>query len=364
MKYIVKDNQIGFVMKNGRFVKTIGAGKYNYSSLLGYTVKIEVMEDELKFDEVPFEILMKDSAFAAKVKRFVIPDGEVGFIYRNGSLVNCAKKNEYIFWNIFEEMDIKTYSMESDEVQTELSKNMMEYVPMKYYTKVVVPEGAVALLYLSKKLTRTLESGIYYFWNYKREVEAKVVNLKWQELAIAGQEILTKDKIGIRINVVCSYRITDAVKAVSERSNLGDSIYSFIQMTVRELVGNYRLDEILEKKVEIGSELMEIAKKSEADFFVTFASFGIKDIILPGEIRDIMNTVLVAEKKAQANVIERREEVASTRSLMNTAKLMEENETLFQLKKLEYLERICNRVGEVSVSNGGNVLEQLSKMML
>ena len=86
--------------------------------------------------------------------------------------------------------------------------------------------------------------------------------------------------------------------------------------------------------------------------------------VVPGEIRDIMNTVLVAEKKAQANVIERREEVASTRSLMNTAKLMEENETLFQLKKLEYLERICNRVGEVSVSNGGNVLEQLSKMML
>ena len=342
----------------------MGAGKYNYSALMGYSVKLEVMEGELHFAEVPFEILMKDSNFAGKVRKFVIPDGEAGFIYRNSSLVNCAKKNEYIFWNVFEEMDVKTYSMESDEIQDELTKNMMEYVPMKYYTKVVVPEGSVALLYLNKQFERTLSSGIYYFWNYKREVEAKVVNLKWQELAIAGQEILTKDKIGIRINVVCSYRITDAVKAVSERNNLGDSIYSFIQMTVRELVGNYRLDEILEKKVEIGDELKKIAKKNEDDFYVTFASFGIKDIILPGEIRDIMNTVLVAEKKAQANVIERREEVASTRSLMNTAKLMEENETLFQLKKLEYLERICSQVGEISVSNGGNVLEQLSKMMV
>ena len=364
MKYIVRDNQIGFVMKNGRFMKTVGAGKYYFSNLLGYSMKVEVMEGELEFDEIPFEILMKDPYFAGKVKRFVIADGEIGFLFRNGCLVNCANKKEYIFWNVFEEMEIKTYSMESDEVQNELSKNMMEYVPMKYYTKVIVSEGEVALLYLGKKHERTLEPGIYYFWNYKREVEAKVVNLKWQELTIAGQEILTRDKIGIRINVVCSYRITDAEKAVSERNNLGDSIYSFIQMTVRELVGNYRLDEILEKKVEIGNELMEIVKKSEADFYVTFASFGIKDIILPGEIRDIMNTVLVAEKKAQANVIERREEVASTRSLMNTAKLMEENETLFQLKKLEYLERICSRVGEVSLSNGGNVLEQLSKMML
>ena len=364
MKYIVKDNQMGFVMKNGRFVKTIGSGKYNYSTKLGYTVNIETMEGEMTFNEIPYEILMKNSAFASRVKKFDIPDGEVGFIYRNGKLVNCAKKNEYIFWNVFEEMEIKTYSMESAQVQAELTRNMMEYVPVKYYTKVVVAEGAVALLYINKKFTETLESGIYYFWNYKREVEARVVNLKWQELVIAGQEILTKDKIGIRINVVCSYKITDAIKAVSERNNLGDAIYSFIQMTVRELVGNYRLDEILEKKVEISEELKEIAKKNEADFYVTFASFGIKDIILPGEIRDIMNTVLVAEKKAQANVIERREEVASTRSLMNTAKLMEENETLFQLKKLEYLERICGRVGEISVSNGSNVLEQLSKMMV
>ena len=89
---------------------------------------------------------------------------------------------------------------------------------------------------------------------------------------------------------------------------------------------------------------------------------GIKDIILPGEIRDIMNTVLVAEKKAQANVITRREEVASTRSLLNTARLMEENKTLYQLKELEYLERICDKVGTISITGGHGVLEQLKEL--
>lgn len=80
------------------------------------------------------------------------------------------------------------------------------------------------------------------------------------------------------------------------------------------------------------------------------------------EIRDIMNTVLVAEKKAQANVITRREEVASTRSLLNTARLMEENKTLYQLKELEYLERICDKVGTISITRGQGVLEQLKEL--
>ena len=76
-----------------------------------------------------------------------------------------------------------------------------------------------------------------------------------------------------------------------------------------------------------------------------------------------MNTVLVAEKKAQANVITRREEVASTRSLLNTAKLMEDNKTLYKLKELEYLERICDKVGEISVSGNGSLIEQLGKLV-
>ena len=98
-------------------------------------------------------------------------------------------------------------------------------------------------------------------------------------------------------------------------------------------------------------------------FCIEIITAGIKDIILPGEIREIMNSVLVAEKKAQANVIARREEVASTRSLLNTAKLMDENKTLYKLKELEYLERICDRVGDISINSNAGIVEQLGTLM-
>lgn len=119
----------------------------------------------------------------------------------------------------------------------------------------------------------------------------------------------------------------------------------------------------MELKETISQEIFEKLKENEKTFYVEFIAAGIKDIILPGEIKDIMNSVLVAEKTAQANVISRREEVASTRSLLNTAKLMDENKTLYKLKELEYLERICDRVGEISVNGNSGLVEQLGQLM-
>jgi hypothetical protein len=73
--------------------------------------------------------------------------------------------------------------------------------------------------------------------------------------------------------------------------------------------------------------------------------------------------VLLAEKKAQANIITRREETASTRSLLNTAKIMDENQTLFRLKELEFLEKICEKIGTISLTGGGNLLEKLNSLL-
>ena len=165
------------------------------------------------------------------------------------------------------------------------------------------------------------------------------------------------------MNVTCTYKIQDAVALSENIKNLEQQMYSFAQLIIRELTGNYKLDEILELKEQISKEVFLKLKENENTFYVEFLSAGIKDIILPGEIKDIMNSVLVAEKAAQANVISRREEVASTRSLLNTAKLMDENKTLYRLKELEYLERICDRVGEISVNGNAGLIEQLGQLV-
>jgi regulator of protease activity HflC (stomatin/prohibitin superfamily) len=220
-----------------------------------------------------------------------------------------------------------------------------------------------ARLYYDEKFVKLLEPGIYYFWNSSTKVTFGLVDTRSLQMDISGQEIMTLDKVALRINFVCNYRITDYVKIHTEIDDYERQIHILLQLALREYVGKYRLDEILENKEQLSCAMLARLKEKETEYFVAFSDAGVKDIILPGEIRSIMNTVLLAEKKAQANVITRREEVASTRSLLNTAKLMDENQTLYKLKELEYLEKICDNVGSISVSGGTDLLSQLTHIL-
>ena len=168
--------------------------------------------------------------------------------------------------------------------------------------------------------------------------------------------------MGIRLNLVVNYRITNPEKLVEKVDGVSGLLYTRAQLLLREQVGRFRLDELLNQKEELSAVILEKMKEGQEEYCVEIVNAGIKDIILPGEIREIMNTVLVAEKKAQANVIMRREEVASTRSLLNMAKLMEENRTLMRLKEMEYLEKICDKVGSITLNGGKSVLDQLSEL--
>ena len=363
MKIIVKDNQAGFVMKNGIFVKMLTAGCYHFSRTLGYEVHIEEMAGEMNFMDVPYQVLAKDKTFQASTVHMQIPDGMLGFIYMDGNLHMLANRKEYIFWNVFSHYTLKLVSMEETQIGADVTKQMLSIVPVKYYKTVHVDEGELGLLYYDHVLIRQLTKGIYSFWNYTKDVTVKLFDMKQKTMDIVGQEILTRDKIGIRMNVNCMYRIRDAVEFVGKVTDLKTQMYPQVQLVISELTGNYKLDEILELKDKISKEIYTKLKEKEDQFCVEFISAGIKDIILPGEIQNIMNSVLVAEKTAQANVIARREEVASTRSLLNTAKLMDENQTLYKLKELEYLERICDRVGEISVNGNGGLVEQLGRLI-
>ena len=220
-----------------------------------------------------------------------------------------------------------------------------------------------ARLYFNQKFIKILDAGTYYFWKNGVKIDVGFVDTRLTQMDITGQEILTQDKVSLRINFVCNYRVTDYVKILTEIDDFAEQMHVAAQLALREYVGKYKLDEILENKSQMSEFVFAKLKEKEKELFVEITDAGVKDIILPGEIREIMNTVLVAEKRAQANVITRREEVASTRSLLNTAKLMDENQTLYKLKELEYVERICENVGNINLNGNTDVLSQLTGIL-
>lgn len=365
MKYIIKEQECGYLLKDGVLVKLLFAGKYHLFSRMGYELKIVSMMGKVDTQGLPVELLMKNPEFSGRVVRVQIPDNCIGIHMVNGVYRQVLIDGEALYWNVYESNMIRLVDVTGTLITEEQIPRMYRHLlPAKMYKKVTVGDGETGLLYIDGRYTQQLESGTWYYWTYAHEISCKIFNLKIQQLDICGQEILTADKVGIRLNILCSYRITDPLSLVQKMEGSGKLLYAKIQLLTREYVGQYRLDELLAQKEEIGRSLYQQMKELQEEYCVEILDVGIKDIILPGEIREIMNTVLVAEKKAQANVIMRREEVASTRSLLNTAKMMEENRILYRLKELEYLERICDKVGSISLSGAGNILEQLSGLAL
>jgi regulator of protease activity HflC (stomatin/prohibitin superfamily) len=215
-----------------------------------------------------------------------------------------------------------------------------------------IQDGQTGLLSIDGRTAGALDPGLHAFWNVGRSVQVKTVDLKRQSLDVAGQELLTRDKVTIRINISAEYRVVDPLKAVAAVKDFADALYRALQLAFRKTLGTMTLDQILEKKVSIDAEAAEKVRADMAAIGIEVTDIALKDVILPGEMRDILNQVVAAEKQAEANVIRRREETNATRSLLNTAKVMAENPVMLRLKELEALESIAGKVERLTVMNG------------
>jgi regulator of protease activity HflC (stomatin/prohibitin superfamily) len=153
------------------------------------------------------------------------------------------------------------------------------------------------------------------------------------------------------MNAMVTYRIADAKKAVTDTDDVRQALYRETQLVIRAIVGVRELDAFLTEKDAVASEIEEAVRDRANDLGLEIASVGIKDVILPGDMKDLMNKVTEAKKAAEANLIARREETAAMRSQANTAKLLADNPTLMRLRELEVLENVASK-GKLNIVLG------------
>ena len=215
-----------------------------------------------------------------------------------------------------------------------------------------VPAWHLGVLKIDGKVERLLEPGFVAFWRFNREVSVELVDTRLQTVEVSGQEILTRDKVGLRVNLAATWRFADVLAAFAATPKPVEHLYRELQFGLRAAVGTRSLDELLENKQLIDEVVSQHLAQKLVGQGIEVHSVGVRDIVLPGEMKTILAQVVEAEKSAQANVIRRREETAATRSLLNTAKVMEENPTALRLKELETLERVAERIDRISVFGG------------
>ena len=354
--------QVGLVFENRKLVNVLEEGLhwiFGSKNVIIYDMSVQF--------QAPFElsILSQNEVLASMLEIVEVADTEIVLQFVNGNFKGVLTAGRYAFWKGIVKNEFTTADLSKIEITENVPVSLLENAQLRFFTrKYIVASNDKALLFVNGTFVKELKAGTHYFWNNAITIEVKTVDARQQQVEISGQELLTKDKAGLRINFFVRYQVIDVMKVLVDNKDFEKQLYVLMQLALRAFVGSLTLDELLSKKDTIASAILDEVTTKISDLGLAVSDAGIRDVILPGDMKEIMNQVLVAEKKAQANSIMRREETASTRSLLNTAKLMEENEMLWKLKEMEYVEKIADKIGEITISGGGNIIGQLKEIFV
>ncbi len=347
----------GLVFRNGDYQRVLTAGKH----WIGLKEDVRAYNMSLPFNtNLPLNLLLRDEALADMLHVVNLKDQEIALVFESGNFQNTLTAGKHVYWKGLMDYRFQVVNLNEVFVDKDIPKEVLSKASLLKYIRVYKVEPyETGLLFVDGVYTGKLKTGTHYFWKNNTPVEVFKADMRQMQMEISGQEILTKDKAAIRINFYTQYKIIDVEKALIENKDFAKQLYILLQLALREYIGTLSLDELLEKKEAIKGFVLNSIEEQISNLGVKITDAGIRDIILPGDMKEIMNQVLIAQKKAQANTIMRREETASTRTLLNTAKLMEENDILFKLKEMEYVEKIADKIGEITVSGNGQIIDQL-----
>ncbi len=366
-KITLRKGQLGLLVKAGDYTDILEAGEHR----LSWFGKQEVTVVELNGSDVADALANYLRRFRPEwVEAYCLSvdtaEHDVAALYRNGILVEIIPPaSRRLFW---QDGSLSTVLIDTRDVR--VPESIMNAVLQPRSGAAVkgrdtiltvnVAAWHVGVLKIDGETQPLLPPGLSAWWKVNHLVDAEVVDTRLQLMEVAGQEILTKDKVNLRINLGANWQYSDVLQAFSQLSKPLDHLYRELQFALREAVGTRTLDELLEDKQVIDEVVSAQVKTRMASFGMDVASLGVRDIVLPGDMKTILAKLIEAEKSAQANVIRRREETAATRSLLNTAKVMENNPVALRLKELETLERVAERIDKISVFGGlDNVLNGL-----
>lgn len=349
--------EVALIYKMGALEQVLTKGKY----WIGWGRRVQKLSTLISIPSaVNLDIVLQHEDFRALVDVVEIKDNEIGFRYKNERFYQLLETGRYAFWKGLNDFSYNIYDKNELEVPTNIARQVLRNRRVITHVRVhVVDSYEKGLLFVDGNFVKVLDAGTYFYWNNGQAIILQKVDLRKQMLEVPGQELLTKDKAAIRMSFFVHFQVIDLMKALVDTKDFVKQLYIQLQLALRAYIGTQTLDNLLANKEDIAPFVVDSVKKSASEMGVQILSAGIRDVILPGDVKEIMNQVLIAEKKAQANVIMRREETASTRSLMNTAKLMEDNAMLYRLKEMEFIEKIADNVQNISLNNGGAVIDDL-----
>jgi len=349
---VLAENERAIVRRDGTIIELAGPGRHRWFDPFK-RLHVETFDaGRIVMDAAWANRIMRNHAELAEGAFIMVrPDaGTLALVEADGAPYAVVPHGSTrAFWTVMHDVTVEILDLtQADRVEPRVAERWAA-VAGTSIVHATVGTAAAGLLYVDGELCERLDTGRHAFWAVDRRVRVETVDLRETALDVVAQEVLTKDRVSIRLNVTAFSRIADPVLRATALPDAEAHIHKLVQFAVREAVGGRTLDALLRERVEADREITDHLRGRLSGTGIEVSDLRIKDIILPGDMREMLNKVVEAEKAAEANLIRRREETAATRSLLNTARLMEDHPTLMRLKELEALERLTEKVGRIDV---------------
>jgi hypothetical protein len=361
MRIQVALNERVIVHENSRPVRYLAPGRHWVIAPFSKIELARLNTDLLAADLRPEQLALVP---ADELRLILLADHQRAIVRKRGRPALWLGAGEHQIWTVLRSKDRALVTIEvldTSGVETApLADDVKAIARATDYVEVTAPEGTVALRFVDGVLDAVLGAGRHAAWSTMRKVTFSVIDRRERLLHVTGQEVMTKDRVTLRLNLSASYRVADPRRLATVAREPDDMLYLAIQLSAREAVSTRSLDELLASKDAIGSALLPAIRERAETVGLDVLTFGVKDVVLPGDMKTLLNRVIEAQKEAEANVILRREEIAAVRSMAQTAKVLAENPLVLRLKELEAYKDLASKVGRVHVTLGEGALPKLT----
>jgi regulator of protease activity HflC (stomatin/prohibitin superfamily) len=338
----IRSYEIGLYFRDGEFRGLLEAGRHWFFDPL-FRVRVEVVSLRTPWlVHEKLDVIVKSGALRDRAVVLDLKDNERALVWIDGRFSHVLPPGLHAYWTTVRDVKIEVVDARSVRfAHADLAVIVKSQMVERVLECVTVQAGYAGVYFRDGSFVETLLPGRYAFWKNVAEVKVVQLDTREQILDVAGQEIMTADKVTLRLNALVTYRVVDARLAVSVADDVRQALYRETQLVLRALLGARELDGFLTDKDGVVLELEQGLRRRVAALGLEVLTAGIRDVILPGEMKDLLNKVTEAKKAAEANLIVRREETAAMRSQANTAKLLQDNPTLMRLRELEVLEKVA-----------------------
>jgi regulator of protease activity HflC (stomatin/prohibitin superfamily) len=354
----------GLMFSDQEFRKVLRPGRHWIFDPL-FVVKVRTVSVRNVWLATPdLDVIVRSGSLGDEARALDLKDHERALVWVDGRFEGVYGGGLRVLWTVFHEVRVQVVDAREGRfdhpdlaviLANESGKRMLEAIQ--------VEQNEVALLMVDGRYQDALRPGRYAFWRGVARHETRTVDLREQVLDVSGQELMTSDKVTLRLNAVVAYRVVDPVRALTSVESYSQALYRESQLSLRSVIGARELDAFLSDKEKIAVELAGMIRDRATAFGLEVVAFGIRDIILPGEMKTILNRVTEARKAAEADLITRREETAAMRSQANTARIFESNPALMRLRELEVLEKVADKANLNVVLGEKGLADRIVKLL-